>query len=107
MSDAVDIARIGAGVMVMLKHNEQAETVALQALAYLAGDEERLQRFLLLTGLTIDDVKARAQDTGFLSGVLDHLLSDEPLLLEFAADAAIDPESIMIARRRFPGVSEY
>jgi hypothetical protein len=107
MSNPVDIARIGAGVMVMLKDNDQAETVALQALAYLAGDEERLQRFLLLTGLTIEDVKARAQDSGFLSGVLDHLLSDESLLLEFAEEAAIEPGSIMMARRRFPGVSEY
>ncbi len=107
MSDGVDIARIGAGVIVMLKDNDQAETVALQALAYLAGDEERLQRFLMLTGLTIEDVKARAQEAGFLSGVLDHLLSDEPLLLEFAEEVAIAPESVMKARSRFPGMSEY
>ena len=91
----------------MLKDNDQAETVALQALAYLAGDEERLQRFLMLTGLTVEDVRARAQDAGFLSGVLDHLLSDEPLLLEFAEEVAIAPESVMKARSRFPGMSEY
>lgn len=81
--------------------------MALRALAYIAADQERLQGFLLLTGLTVDDLRRRAGEADFLSGVLDHLLSDEPLLLEFVAEAAASPASVMTARRQFPGMSEY
>lgn len=37
---------------------EQAETVALQALAYIAADEDRMDRFVALSGLGPDDLKA-------------------------------------------------
>lgn len=84
---------------------EQAETLALRALAYIAGDEERFRRFLLATGTTADDVRRRAAERDFLSGVFDHVLADEPLLLAFAEDAGLEPAAIAAARYRLPGAA--
>lgn len=82
---------------------EQAEALALRALAYLAGDEDRFHRFLLSSGATADDVRRRAAEPDFLSGVIDHLLTDEALLVAFAEDAALEPSSVAAARWRLPG----
>ena len=82
---------------------EQAETLALRALAFIAGDEERFQRFLISTGTTPDDVRRRAADPDFLSGVYDHMLADEALLVAFAEDADLEPSKIVAARYRLPG----
>ncbi|MGH6881600.1 MAG: DUF3572 family protein, partial [Hypericibacter sp.] len=38
------------------------ETLALMALAYIAGDSNLLERFLSLSGLDLEGLKARAQD---------------------------------------------
>ena len=82
---------------------EQAETLALRALAFIAADEERFQRFLALSGTTPDDVRERATDPAFLAGVYDHMLGDEALLVAFADAADIAPEKVVAARYRLPG----
>jgi hypothetical protein len=82
---------------------DQAETVALQGLAFVAADEDRMSRFMALTGLGPDDLRERITDPAFLGGVLDHLLGYEPDLLAFAEEAAIDPALIMRARAALPG----
>jgi Protein of unknown function (DUF3572) len=82
---------------------EQAETLALRALAFIAADEERFQRFLASSGTTPDDVRRRAADPDFLAGVYDHMLADEALLVAFADAADIAPEKIVAARYRLPG----
>lgn len=82
---------------------EQAETLALRALAFIAGDEERFQRFLVATGTTADDVRQRAAEPDFLSGVFDHMLADEALLVAFAEEAELAPSKIVAARYRLPG----
>ncbi|MCK5549327.1 MAG: DUF3572 family protein, partial [Hyphomicrobiaceae bacterium] len=39
---------------------DTAETIAISALAFLAGDEQRLGRFLALTGIGPPELKAQA-----------------------------------------------
>jgi hypothetical protein len=73
---------------------DYAEMVALSALAFLAEDIERLQRFLALTGVGPADLKQGARTPRVLAAVLEHLLQDESLLLVFAASHAIAPEQI-------------
>ena len=46
-------------------------TVALQALAWLASDEERLVRFLNLSGLTPGGLRRTATEPASLGAVLD------------------------------------
>ena len=82
---------------------ERAETLALRALAFIAADEDRFGRFLALTGLTADEVRRRAGETDFLSGVFDHMLGDEALLVTFAEEAGLDPSAVTAARHRLPG----
>lgn len=82
---------------------EAAETIALQALGFLATDAERAQRLLDLTGLSPQELRASAADPSLLAGILDYLLSHEPLLLEFAESADLQPEDVVGARRNLPG----
>jgi hypothetical protein len=77
---------------------ESAESLAVQALAFLATDPDRLGRFLAVTGIAPDAIRAAATEPGFLAGVLDHILADERLLLAFADQAEIPPEAVGRAR---------
>ena len=73
---------------------DQAEAVALQALAFLAEDAQRLGNFLALTGLGPEDLRAQAREPQLLAAVLDHLMREESQLLMFAANYGLAPELI-------------
>ena len=73
---------------------DEAEAIALSALAFLAEDQDRLIRFMTDTGLAPADLRAIAGRPDMLGAVLDYLLSDESLLLVFAACAGIDPAAV-------------
>lgn len=77
---------------------ETAATMALAGLAFLAEDAERLTRFLALTGIGPDHLRAAADGPETLLAVFDHLLSDESLLLVFAASKGIAPDQIARSR---------
>ena len=82
---------------------EAAETLALQALAWLAADPERLGLFLAETGLGPAELKRCATDKALLGGVLDHLLARGYLLLRFAEESELDPALAAPARALLPG----
>ena len=82
---------------------ESAGALALQGLAFLAADEQRLSRFLSLTGAGENDIRAAAATAEFQAAVLDHLLLDESLLLVFASETGIDPASIAPAHAVLTG----
>jgi hypothetical protein len=77
---------------------EQAEETAIAALTFIAGDPERLSRFVTLTGLDVRQLRQSAAEPGFLAGVLDYLSTDEALVVAFATDAGIDPALVERAR---------
>lgn len=81
----------------------QAQALAISALAFIAGDEKLLPRFLALSGIEAGQVRSAAQAPGFLAGVLDFILAHEPTLMDFAAHADVDPASVAAARRTLPG----
>jgi uncharacterized protein DUF3572 len=80
-----------------------AETLAALALGFIAEEPERLGRFLALSGIGPESVRAAAREPQFLAGVLDHLAADEPLLVAFAAANDVDPETVMRARDALAG----
>ena len=82
---------------------EAAEALAVSALSFLAARPEALGRFLALSGIGPGTLRKSAADPGFLAGILDFLLGDEALLLEFAKDAGVPAERIGRARRLFDG----
>ena len=69
---------------------EAAEGLAIQALTFIAGDGERLGSFLAATGIGPAQIRAAAQQPGFLTGVLEYLAGDERLLQEFASTAGFE-----------------
>jgi hypothetical protein len=73
---------------------EMAETLAIEALGFIAGDPDTLARFLTASGLGPSTLRRAAADPAFLAGVLDFLLGNEPELVAFAARAGIPPERI-------------
>jgi uncharacterized protein DUF3572 len=85
---------------------EFGENLAIQALGFLAGDPERLGRFLSLAGIGPEMIRAAASDPAFLAGVLDHVASDEPLLLAVADHIGVKPEAVMRARAALSGYYE-
>ena len=87
------------------KGGDGPQTVAIDALGFLAGEPERLARFLALSGLGPHNLRQAATSPGFLAAVLDHLAADEPLLLAFAAAQGIDPAAVTRARDRLSGPS--
>ena len=80
-----------------------AESLAIQALTFLAAEPERLGSFLALTGIGPGEIRDAARTPYFLSGVLDHLAGDEQLLVSFATDAEIHPDLIAAARAVLAG----
>jgi hypothetical protein len=77
---------------------DEAESVGMSAFAFIAENEERLSRFLDITGLRPDTIRQAAASPGFLGAVLDHVASDESLLLALAQSLSTKPERIMEAR---------
>ena len=82
---------------------EAAETLAIQALTFIASDGARLGRFLAETGIGPDQIRAAAREPHFLAGVLAHLSNDERLLNEFAANTGIAPAEIARASAALGG----
>jgi hypothetical protein len=82
---------------------DEAKALAIAALSFLAGDPERLGPFLNQTGLDPENLRQAAATPSFLPAVLDYLMGNEALLLDFAADEGVDPATIPAARNALPG----
>jgi hypothetical protein len=76
---------------------DDAEWVAIHALTFLAGDANRLGRFLSLTGIGPADLASARAEPHMQAAVLEYMLGDEPLLLEFAANTNQPPDTIQTA----------
>jgi hypothetical protein len=78
---------------------ERAKTLALDALVYIANDQEQLVHFLGETGFDAADLRRTAQEPGFASAMLDYLCSNEGLLMAFARQQGLDPNAVDAARQ--------
>lgn len=84
---------------------EQASVVALEALAYIAGEEAALLRFIQFAGVSSDQLRRTAAEPETQAGVLDFVLSDESLLLAFCESCGYPPETPARARQALPGAA--
>jgi hypothetical protein len=82
---------------------ESAETLAIQALGFVAEDPERLAGFFAATGIVLEQIRTAARQPGFLIGVLEHMLGDESLLIAFATSTGIDPAEVARAHSALGG----
>jgi hypothetical protein len=75
-------------------------TLALSALGWIVVDETRAGRFLALTGLTADELRASLAYPATLAAVLDFLCSHEPDLIAAAEAIGSRPQDLVAARER-------
>jgi hypothetical protein len=87
-------------------NREAAQALSLEALAFLAADENRLGALLAQCGWSLPELRAGAADPLVLAGVMDFLLGNETWLLEFCAETGCKPEMPMRARRLLPGAED-
>ncbi|AUG55188.1 hypothetical protein CSC3H3_17090 [Thalassospira marina] len=73
-------------------NNDAAETLAIQAIAFVAGDEELLQGLLMQTGMDLNDLRAGIGNRDVQRGVLEFLLSHEPFLMRLVEAIDCPPE---------------
>lgn len=80
-----------------------AEEIAIQVLVFLSSDEKRFQHYRSITGLEPESIRQAAADRNFLASVLDYLMQDEALLLQFCELNGHDPSGMPIANRLLGG----
>jgi len=78
---------------------EVAEIVAVQALTFIAGDPERLARFLAETGIGPQTLRSAASDPQFLRSVLDFVMRDDATVKAFAEVSELHPTNIAAAHQ--------
>ena len=74
--------------------------LALHALGWTLGDDARADRFLSLTGLTPEDLRARLDEPATLAAALRFLEAHEPDLIACAESIGVAPAVLPEARRR-------
>jgi len=82
---------------------ESAEIVAIQALGWLAGNDDLLPVFLAASGGSLDDLAARATESAFLIAVLDFVMNEDAWVIAFCDSCGLDYEAPGRARQMLPG----
>lgn len=82
---------------------DAAETLALQALGWLVGQDDLLPVFLGATGASESDLREEAGNPAFLGSVLDFLLMDDAWVIAFCDAGALPYDRVMQARAMLPG----
>ncbi len=82
---------------------DAAETLALQALGWIAAHDDLFPVFLGSTGASATDIATRAGEAEFLGAVLDFLLMDDAWITGFCDSAGIAYTLPMQARAALPG----
>lgn len=85
---------------------DRAETIAMQALGWIAASDDLMGVFLGSTGSSVDDVRTHAGDPEFLASVLDFLTMDDAWVVGFCDQAGLPYDSVMQARAALPGGAE-
>ena len=87
----------------MTTASQTHDMLAIEALGFIAADDQLMSRFLSLTGLDVADLRAAAAEPGFLVAVLDFLAGHEPDLVAFVETAGVTPEAVVRARHALAG----
>lgn len=66
----------------------------------MIGEDSRAERFLTLTGLTPDELRASLAEPSTLAAVLEFLCQHEPDLLGAADALGVPPQMLVAARER-------
>ncbi|MFN3824171.1 MAG: DUF3572 domain-containing protein [Pseudorhodobacter sp.] len=86
-----------------MSRQETAETLALEALAWIAAQDDLLGTFLGATGAAMSDLARDARDPLFLGAVLDFLLMDDAWIIGFCDATGHARTAPAEARAHLPG----
>ena len=84
-------------------NRDRAETIGLQAVGWLVGNEELLPVFLGATGASEEDLRERVSDAEFLGSVLDFLTMDDSFVVSFCDAVGLPYDTLLQARQALPG----
>ncbi len=82
---------------------ERAQTIALQALGWLVGNEDLCPVFLGATGSSVDDLRNQAGDPAFQASVLEFLTNDDAWVIQFCDTVDLAYNQPLMARYALPG----
>jgi Protein of unknown function (DUF3572) len=82
---------------------ESAVVLAIQALGWMAADDEVFPQFLAASGIGLGEVRARAADPVFLVAVLDFLMQDDRWVIAFCTAEGHPFTAPQTARAALPG----
>lgn len=82
---------------------EQAETIALQALGWLVGNDDLCPTFMGATGSTVEDLRNRATDPAFQASVLSFLTMDDAWVVAFCDAINLAYDQPLMAQYALPG----
>ncbi|MDG1995857.1 MAG: DUF3572 family protein [Emcibacteraceae bacterium] len=92
-------------------NHERAEIIAINALSFIAENENYLSGYLKLSGMSLDYVKEsmknEASMKNILASVIDYMLQNEKCLLDYAENYEIDPNDVVKSRINFPGAMPF
>jgi|GEM_PF-1168181 len=70
---------------------DKAETIALQALGFLATQPEELERFLRSSGLALEELREKASEPDLLRAILEFVLADDTRVTGLCQELEIEP----------------
>lgn len=82
-----------------------AETLALQAAAFIFADDDLTSAFVAVTGADPQGIRDHLAEAENLAGVLEYLLSREEQLILFCEQFEIEPSQPARAFHRLSGTS--
>lgn len=82
---------------------EYQNTFILNVIAHLGESEGMLERLTLESGLLPNQLRDEMTQPEVQAGIIDFLLSDEPLLIQFCENHRILPAEIWKIRLKLPG----
>lgn len=82
---------------------DRAETLALQALAWMAADEALAARFAGATGASLGEARHHLRDPAYLAGVLEFLLGEDAWVKAFCDAGGLPYDAPLRALHALPG----
>ena len=86
---------------------KSADEIAIDILAWLAGEPELLSRFQALTGTDPTAFRSANADPRFMGGLVAFLMDHEPTLMAFCQTTGTAPEDVVRAHATLSGNSGF
>lgn len=74
--------------------NAMQSGLIVSAIVFLSERLDEFSTLLSVTGIEPSELRDRVDDEAFQAGLLDYLVSNEPLLLAFCEETGNDPQKV-------------